>query len=459
MLPLCKYACAPLAHHIKNRSPIIQPKIKKKRKEKRNIFSLGHRKIKHEKATLFLSLFQHLSFPLFFCHFYKEKRREEKRGDLTPMRPKCHAHRPVWDNRKKLSVVVQPPAVPGARAYQRILAYVWDEQITILPTARASRRPRRPELEKSSGRPAGLILWQVFVRWHQVHLHRPLTWVYDESEPWRNKFVNLYINKASLFRLIARKLRSPTRYRASLSLVQVAPSIAVQSRPFSATWALQIDHRHILTWCINKPLTIEIDPANGRWEGLFSSHYHSLNSEACPTIPSWPKKQLCKRMFQHMDWDHTCSEQCKEMVNGYTCRRFKLSCKCQQLSVYVHTAHPAVSHVAGCKDHFTCTAGQIRTQQATHEDMPTTTRRIASATPAHHQCAGPYHLTINPLTSTLPPYCRIACFRAKKRPQPQQQEYWPGGWSLDVWRWTHCTGWKGHHTTPHMHLCTVLTTE
>ena len=42
-------------------------KYKKKRKEKRNIFSLGHRKTKHEKATLFLSLFQHLSFPLFFC--------------------------------------------------------------------------------------------------------------------------------------------------------------------------------------------------------------------------------------------------------------------------------------------------------------------------------------------------------------------------------------------------------
>ena len=137
-------------------------------------------------------------------------------------------------------------------------------------------------------------------------------------------------------------------------------------------------------------------------------------------------------MFQHMDWDHTCSEQCKEMVNGYTCRRFKLSCKCQQLSVYTHTAQQrSVSHVAGCKDlylhgrpdqstgicrlvcfHFPFHFSQGSNCQ-THEDTPTTTRHIAIATPAHHQCAGPYHLTINPQTSTLPPYCRIACFRAK----------------------------------------------
>jgi len=62
--------CYPCANMRAPLAPYQEQKISnhsaEKEKGKRNIFSLGYRKKKYEKATLFLSLFLHLSFPIFF---------------------------------------------------------------------------------------------------------------------------------------------------------------------------------------------------------------------------------------------------------------------------------------------------------------------------------------------------------------------------------------------------------
>jgi hypothetical protein len=100
---------------------------------------------------------------------------------------------------------------------------------------------------------------------------------------------------------------------------------------------------------------------------------------------------------------------------------------------------PAVSHVDGRKDLYlhgrpdqstgicrpVCFHFSQGSNGQTHEDMPTTTRRIAIATPAHHQCAGPYHLTMTPSTHRQVPCHPTAGLLAseqKKTRQPQQQE-------------------------------------
>lgn len=111
-----------------------------------------------KKATLFLFLFQHLSFLfLFFWHFCKREvirlRCDQSAVPISPV---------WWDHREKLSVVVQPPAISGARAASGLCAYqrIW---LSMFETGQLLFCPG-PGSRPAGGHVLILRLKEVFVR-------------------------------------------------------------------------------------------------------------------------------------------------------------------------------------------------------------------------------------------------------------------------------------------------------
>ena len=86
-----------------------------------------------------------------------------------------------------------------------------------------------------------------------------------------------------------------------------------------------------------------------------------------PTIPSRPKKQLCKRMFRHMGWDHTCSEQSKG--NGEWIHSQKLQVELQMSAA--QRVHPHSSAAVSQSCRWMQRSLPARQARSEHRDLQT----------------------------------------------------------------------------------------
>jgi len=171
-----------------------------------------------------------------------------------------------------------------------------------------------------------------------------------------------------------------------------------------------------------------------------------------PTIPSRPKKQLCKRMFRHMGWDHTCSEQSKG--NGEWIHSQKLQVELQMSAAQRVHPHSSAAVSQSCRwMQRSLPARQARSEHSKQHTRTCQQRRAVLQVQHQRTTSVPAHTT-SPSTHRQVPCHPTAGLLASEQKNGRSHSNRSTDLEAGVLTFGgERTARAEKATTPHMHLC------